>query len=149
MANPPTAVIYFKRDSAEMAKDLAARVRNDGPKTLLIWAHKFTDEADVEETARAVIIQASAPNAKLIQTMYENFAAGVEIHHVDDEGEFADVDTEVLQEGGPSLDLQSESGTEPEDESDPEKPTADAPETGEESIGGPEPDDKPPETEKK
>lgn len=141
MANPPTAVIYFNRNSAEMAKDLAARVRNDGPKTLLIWANKFTDEADVEETARAVIIQASAPNAKLIQTMYENFAAGVEIHYVDDQGEFL--------EGGVSLDISSEPGTEPEGESDPEKPAADAPETGQEPAGGSKPDDKPPETETK
>lgn len=131
MANQPTAVIYFNDKSGAMAKDLAARVRNDGVKTLMIWAHQFSNEDHIEESARAVIIQASAPNADLIRTMYESFAAGVEIHLVDDEGEFLE---------GDALDVKPEAGTEPAGEPEPaadqQEPEADAADAGEESGGG-------------
>lgn len=102
MANPATAVIYFNRDpkSTAMAKDLAARVRNDGPNTLLVWADRFRDESNVDANARAVIIQESAPNAKIIATCYDNFAAGVEIHYVDDDGGFLEEDVNLGGESG-------------------------------------------------
>jgi hypothetical protein len=140
MANP-TAVIYFKRDpaSSAMAKDLAARVRNDGPKTLMIWADRFKDEQDVEETARAVIIQQSAGNCSLIIKLYETFAAGVEIHLVSDDGDFIE---------GDKLDLQAESETEPADpvEPDPEEPAADAAGDSAGDSGAPAEDVQPAET---
>lgn len=101
-----------------MAKDLAARVRNDGPKTLMIWADRFRDEADVEETARAVIIQKSVGNCAYITSMYEQFAAGVEIHLVTDEGDFIDE--------GPKLDVPDEPEPEPASDDPPAEPEADA-----------------------
>lgn len=88
MAKRPTAAIYFSRHSNEMAKDLADRVRNDGPKTVLVWGEKFRSEKDIEEEAGAVIIQRSLANSSMIAAVYEQFAGDVEIHFVTDDGEF-------------------------------------------------------------
>ena len=84
-----TAIIYFEPKSAQMAVDLANRVRND-PRQIearLVWGRKFRDERDLE-SCNAVIVQQSLPNSDLIRSCYENFAHDVEIHLVDDEGEF-------------------------------------------------------------
>lgn len=94
MAGRPTAVIYFNPTAGAMAKDLASRVRNDprGINTLLCWGNKFRDERDVE-SCQAVMIQRSMSNAPLIASCYQNFAAGVEIHFIDDAGAFEDDDS--------------------------------------------------------
>lgn len=93
MARTPTTIIYFAPASAGMAKDLAARIRNDprGIKTLLCWGSKFRDERDLEGCG-AVIIQRSIGNADLIASCYQNFSAGTQIHFVDDNGAFEDED---------------------------------------------------------
>ena len=98
MSLAPTAIIYFKPTSGDMAKDLAARVRNDprGIKTLLCWGTQFRDERDLQG-CQAVMIQRSLNNAGLIATCYQNFAAGVEIHYLNDDGSFEDEATDASQ----------------------------------------------------
>jgi len=100
---PSLLVIYFRPDSGEMAKDLAARVRNDPRrvKTLSVWGNKFRDERDME-ACKAIAIQRSLGNSDLIASCYRNFADGVEIHFLRDDGSFEDEDdSEVADLNGP------------------------------------------------
>ncbi len=111
MAGPPTAVIYFRPVDGAMAKDLAARIRNDprNIKTRLCWGDRFRDERDLE-ACQAVIIQRSLRNVDLISTCYRNFSDGTQIHYIDDNGTFED-EGEFLDEGAVGEALGPESDT--------------------------------------
>lgn len=95
MKGKPLALIYFIPKDQEIAKDVAARVRNDGGDARLVWGHKFTEPEDMDREASAVIIQRDLTNSSLIAETYAAFSAGVEIHFIDNEGVF------ISEEGDP------------------------------------------------
>lgn len=95
MKGKPLALIYFQRQNQEVAKDVAARVRNDGGDARLVWGHQFRQPEDMDNDAAAVVIERDLPNASLIAETYAAFSAGVEIHFIDNEGVF------VSEEGEP------------------------------------------------
>lgn len=106
MNNDRLAVIYFDRDSGKMAKDLAARLRNEGTAARLCWADRFNSEDDLEQ-CQAVIIEHTVHNASDIAQSYNSFAHGVEIHYIDANGDFCDETGDELpreEEGQPSAD---------------------------------------------
>lgn len=80
------AKLYFKFESGALAKDMAARIRNQNSHCNLIDQQHFKGPDDVSPAA-LVLIQKSAKNAKLIATCYEKFGSdGVQIVFFDDEG---------------------------------------------------------------
>ena len=97
----PRAIIYFDPAYGDMAKDIAARVRDDiaNVQTTMVWGTRVRDERDMEGGAHAVIIQRSLDNASLIETMYREFAVDCEIHFVGDDGEFEETDEDGGDEG--------------------------------------------------
>jgi len=86
----PTAKLYFNRGSEAVAKDLAARVRNEGNHCNLIHAHLFAGDHDVEDGTSAVAIQASAGKASQIARAYKAQLPECETHFFNDAGEFVD-----------------------------------------------------------
>jgi hypothetical protein len=80
------AKLYFKFDSGQMAKDMAGRVRSQSSMCNIIDQAHFQGPEHVE-ACQLVLIQRSAPKAKLIATCYEKFGNdGVQIAFFDDEG---------------------------------------------------------------
>lgn len=90
MKKRPVSVIYFSQDSGDMAKRLGTRIRDQGALTRLVWSHLFRGPEQLIPEARAVVIQTSAPNSKLIAKCYQKFTHECEIHFVDNEGNFVD-----------------------------------------------------------
>jgi len=86
------AKLYFKTAFADLAKGIAAHIRDQNRTCNLIDQQFFTDENDVEACA-LVLIQKSAAKSKLIASMYQKFGSnGVEIVFFDDEGDVAEDD---------------------------------------------------------
>jgi hypothetical protein len=84
--------LYFKTAYGQLAKTIAAHIRDQNRMCNLIDQKFFTGPETVEACA-LVLIQKSASNAKLIATCYEKFGSdGVEIVFFDDEGNVADDD---------------------------------------------------------
>jgi hypothetical protein len=80
------AKLYFKTEFGKMAKDMAARIRNQNSHCNLVDQQHFKGPDDVSPAA-LVLIQKSSKNAKLIATCYEKFGSdGAQIAFFDDEG---------------------------------------------------------------
>lgn len=86
------AVLYFDKKCGAAYKHLAARVRSEGSKTILVWSNHFKGPEKLIPEARAVIIQADAHNAQRIANAYETLGQDVEIHYADADGQFCDID---------------------------------------------------------
>lgn len=87
---PPASVIYFRESSGIMAKALALRVRDQGAMTRLVWSRLFKGEENIIENAQAVVIELDCPGSAKIALAYERFAHDVEIHYVDQDGNFVE-----------------------------------------------------------
>ncbi len=90
MSAPETrrmAKLYFKFDSGKLAKDMAARIRNQNSFCNIIDQAHFRDEGDVDP-CQLVLIQKTAPKAKLIAATYAKFGNdGVQVVFFDDDGQ--------------------------------------------------------------
>ena len=75
-------------------KRLATRVRDNGVQTRLVWAHKFLGPDDINDQARAVIIEEGCAGQAKIAKSYERYAHNVEIHYVNAEGQFVELSEE-------------------------------------------------------
>jgi len=81
-----TAKIYFQRGFETLAKDLAASIRNQRSHAHLIDQKNF-ESAENVLGADAVLIQATAPNARRIGRAYSEYGgAGCEVLFFDNDG---------------------------------------------------------------
>jgi hypothetical protein len=103
--SPPASVIYFKESSGTMAKSLGMRVRDQGAMTRLVWSRLFKGEESIIENAQAIVIEDGCPGAAKIAVCYERFAHDVEIHYVDEEGNFIEEPDYIREQrqGHPTL----------------------------------------------
>jgi len=85
----PLALLYFTRDKDAIAKDIAARIRNEGNLVNMVFATGFRD-AHQAIKCDAVIIQQSCGRAEMIASAYQENFPETEIHLYNDEGEFDD-----------------------------------------------------------
>jgi hypothetical protein len=86
------AKVYFKLDSAPIAKNIAAAVRQDRTLCHLIDERNFRGPEDIE-TAHTILIQHSAKNRKLITACYKQFGGpDIEIVYFTDEGKLGATD---------------------------------------------------------
>ena len=90
----PVTAIYFRKASGDAMKRLAVRIRDSGVQTRLVWSHKFQGPGDINNQARAVIIEEGCPGQAKIALAYERYAHNVEIHYVDGEGQFVELSDE-------------------------------------------------------
>lgn len=90
----PVTVIYFRKSSGNAMKRLATRVRDNGVQTRLVWSHKFIGPEDINNQARAVIIEEGCSGQSKIAKSYERYAHNVEIHYVNAEGQFVELSEE-------------------------------------------------------
>jgi len=113
MPAAPIAVIYFDKSFEDMAKDVSARVRNDGGSSRLCWGSAFRGPGSLEGCS-AAIIQLSLPNSGAIAQCYASFASSTEIHFLSDDGDFVNARGEIVElEEGNHTDAQSEVQPEP------------------------------------
>ena len=89
------AIIYFDRKNTEAFKELGARVREAKGRTTLVWSSRWQGPQNILKEGRAVIIQKGCANADDICDAYRQYASDVEIHFVDDAGEFLEGETAV------------------------------------------------------
>jgi hypothetical protein len=87
--------LYFNRRYGKEFKEMAARVRAEGARTIMVWSQHFKGPENLLSEARGVIIQKSIGNAKKIAHAYETLGQDVEIHFADDKGEFVDAGKEA------------------------------------------------------
>jgi hypothetical protein len=86
------AKIYFNRGSEALVKDMAASVRNQRSHAHLVDQRHFTGPDTVLPT-NAVLVQASAPNARLIARTYAQCGLpGTEVLFFDDAGKITQLD---------------------------------------------------------
>jgi len=108
--------IYFKYGSEALAKDLAAKIRNQRSHAHLIDQQFFKDETTMVE-AHAILIQASAPKARLIGRTYAEYGMqGMEIVFFDDDGNSTEMELVEPEQslksllGGDNEDPEADSG---------------------------------------
>lgn len=80
------AVIYFQRDHADVAKQLAGALRAQNKVANLTFAANFEGPIDCE-SCQAIAIQATAPKVHLITKSYQEHMPHVEIHYFDKDGQ--------------------------------------------------------------
>lgn len=110
------AIIYFDRKNTEAFKELGARVREAKGRTTLVWSSRWQGPQNILKEGRAVIIQKGCANADDICDAYRQYASDVEIHFVDDAGEFLEGETAVdpTQESGDDSAANDKSGEDTE-----------------------------------
>jgi len=97
------AKIYFKRGSEALVKDLAASIRNQKSHAHLIDQQHFTGPDTVLE-ANAVLIQATAPKARLIGRSYAQCGTpGTEVLFFDGEGKITQMELTEPEESFATL----------------------------------------------
>jgi len=82
------AALYFSPANSTAYKELAARIRNDGGRTTLVWSKQWKGPESIRTEVRAIVVEAGCANADKIVEAYQRYAIDVEVHFADASGEF-------------------------------------------------------------
>lgn len=89
------ATLYFSAKNGAAFKELASRIRGDGGRTTLVWSSQWKGAESIMSEARAIVVERGCPNAEDIVEAYRRYAADVEVHYADSNGEFSEDSTTV------------------------------------------------------